>query len=76
MTRGFEMKNLVVTKGTLVEAPAEDKAEGVVAYQVVHFSFVYFGASVETTHDTKIIDDGRQLVIGGDGFIPHGYEVK
>ena len=36
----------------------------------------FYGKIIETTHDTKIMKDGKQLVIGSCGFIPSGYEVK
>ncbi len=58
-----------------VTAPAEFIAKGVVAFQVVEFEIKHFGSVIHCTHDTKILNDGRQLVIGGDGFIPHGFEV-
>ena len=70
------MKTVTVNRMARVEAPEEFKAEGIVAFQIVNFEINFFGSIVETSHDTKIMDDGRQIVIGGDGFIPAGYEVK
>lgn len=55
-----------------VDAPEGDDA---IAYQIVHFVIDYFGSIVETTHDTAIYADGRQVVIGGCGLIPEGYEL-
>ena len=69
------MKTITANKTTKVEAPQEFKDIGVVAFQVVDFVIEYFGTKVECTHDTKIMEDGRQLVIGGDGFISEGFEV-
>lgn len=63
-------------KGPRVEAPQGLKDKGVVAFQVVDFSIVIGGTiHVESTHDTRILEDGRQYVIGGDGYIEHGYEL-
>ncbi len=70
------MKTVTANKMNKVEAPAEFKAEGVVAFQIVNFEINYFGNIIETTHDTKILEDGRQFVIGGCGYIAEGYEVK
>ncbi len=66
------MKKITINKMARVEAPVEDEA---VAYQVVKFLIDFFGNIVETTHDTAIYADGRQEVIGGCGFIPHGFRV-
>lgn len=69
------MKTVTTTKYTKVNQniPAEFIEEGIVAFQVVKFEIKYFGNVIETTHDTKVMKDGRQIVIGGCGFIPDGY---
>ena len=69
------MKTVTTTKYTKVNQniPAEFIEEGIVAFQVVKFEINYFGNVIETTHDTKVMKDGRQIVIGGCGFIPDGY---
>lgn len=70
------MKAIEITKFEKVETTdPRDLAEGVVAFQLVKFEINYFGSTVETTHDTKIMADGRQIVIGGCGFIEAGYEL-
>ena len=69
------MKTITLNKKTIVEATEEFKTDGVVAFQVVEFVINYFGNEVKTEHDTKIMNNGKQLVIGGCGFIPEGYEV-
>jgi hypothetical protein len=74
-TERNKMKNITLTKRAKVEAPKELKDAGVVAFQVVDFVVDYFGNKIESSHDTKILEDGRQLVIGGDGFIREGFEV-
>ena len=71
------MKTVTANKMARVEnTDAELRAEGIVAFQLVNFEINYFGSIVETAHDTKIMEDGRQFVIGGCGFIAEGYEVK
>ena len=70
------MKTVTVNRMARVEAPEEFKAEGVVAFQIVKFEINFYGSIVETEHDTKIMEDGRQIVIDGCGFIPAGFEVN
>jgi hypothetical protein len=70
------MKTITLNKLKRVDAHSDLKAEGIVALQVVEFTIDYFGNKVETAHDTKIMEDGRQIVIGGCGFIPDGFEVN
>ena len=68
------MKKITTNKMHRVAAPANN--DGVLAFQVVEFTITFFGNDVITCeHDTRIMQDGRQFVIGGDGFIPDGYEV-
>jgi hypothetical protein len=71
-----KMKAITLNKLNRVEAPAADKAKGIAAYQVIEFTIEYFGNLIETTHDTKILDNGNQFVIGGCGFIPNGFQIK
>lgn len=70
------MKTITTNKMTRVEnTDAEMAAKGVVAFQMVEFVINFFGNEITTTHDTKIMQDGKQIVIGGCGYIPEGYEV-
>ena len=70
------MKKITFNKMVVVEnTDPEMLAEGIVAFQTVEFVIDYFGTEVVTTHDTKIMSDGRQLVIGGCGYISEGYQV-
>ena len=70
------MKTITANKMARVEATDPEMiASGVVAFQMVNFIINFFGNEIESTHDTKIMEDGRQLVIDGCGFIPDGYEV-
>lgn len=58
-----------------VEAPSDFKALGIIAFQVVEFTIDFYGTKIVSTHDTKIMKDGSHFVIGGDGYIPDGYQV-
>lgn len=70
------MKKITANKMSRVEnTDAEMIKAGVVAFQLVEFIIDFFGNEIRTMHDTKIMEDGRQLVIGGCGYIPDGYEV-
>lgn len=70
-------KKITITKGPRVETPdANDKAQGIVAFQIVNFTIDFWGNLIETTHDTKIMADGRQLVIDGCGYIQNGFDVS
>ena len=67
---------LQVKRHVRVEVPVEYRAElnaqwgcEVIACQLVDFKVDWFGMLIESTHDTVILSDGRQLVNGGDGFI-------
>jgi len=69
-------KEVKITKGQRVENPdAELQGQGIVAFQMVNFTILFYGTEIETSHDTKIMEDGSQIVIGGCGFIPDGYKL-
>lgn len=70
------MKKITIVKGHKVNTTdVEDLSNSIVAFQMVKFVINYFGSCMEIEHDTKIMKDGRQFVIGGCGFIPDGYEL-
>lgn len=69
------MEKIEITKRNRVEADSDFKSQGVIAFEIVDFKINYFGNIVETSHDTKIMADGSQFVIGGCGYIPEGYQV-
>ena len=69
-------ENLKITKYERVEnTDQESKENGVVAFQLVNFQIHFYANEMEPTHDTKIMSDGRQIVIDGCGFIEAGYEL-
>lgn len=70
------MRSITTKKHQRVENTDKQMIKkGIVAFQLVDFEINYFGTIIETTHDTKIMADGRQVVIGGCGFIKEGYEL-
>ena len=69
------MKNLTIEKLERVEnTDLEFLAQGIVAFQMVKFKVSFYGNEIESILDTKIMKDGRQIVIDGDGFIKQGFE--
>ena len=71
------MKKVIITKLERVEnTDAEFLAMGIVAFQLVKFTYNFYGSETVSILDTKIMKDGRQIVIGGDGFTPDGTEIK
>lgn len=70
------MKAITLIKGQQVNTTdTQDLQNGITAFQLVRFIINYFGTEIETVHDTKIMQDGRQIVIGGCGYIKEGYEL-
>jgi len=71
------MRTITTTKAAKVQnTDKEFLAQGIAAFQVVKFVINFYGTEIETVHDTKIMNDGRQIVIGGCGYIPEGYELN
>ena len=67
---------LEITKLQKVEVPAEyQKEEGCIAFQLVKVVIDFYGKLIEDVLDTKILHDGRQIVITGNGYIKAGYEI-
>jgi hypothetical protein len=49
---------------------------GIVAFQTVKISYEFYGNKQSDIFDTKIMGDGRQFVVDGNGFIKSGFEIK
>ena len=70
------MKTLEITKYQKVETTDKrDLAIGIIAFQLVKFDVYFYGQLISDVLDTKIMRDGRQFVIDGNGFIPAGSEL-
>lgn len=71
------MKAITTTRYNRVENTDEELLnKGIVAFQLVKFTINFYGHEIESTHDTKIMKDGRQIVVGGCGYIKDGYELN
>jgi hypothetical protein len=65
-----------ITKLQKVEVPSEfQKEEGCVAFQSVKVIINFFGKIIEDVLDSKIFEDGRQVITNGNGYIKAGYEI-
>jgi hypothetical protein len=69
-----KMKTITTNKMSQVAAPANN--EGIIAYQLVEFVINFYGSETVDVLDTKIMADGRQIVIEGNGLIKAGYEIN
>ena len=71
-----DMKKVTITKLERVEnTDTEFLSMGVVAFQLVKFTYNFYGSESVSILDTKIMKDGKQIVIDGDGFTPSGTEI-
>jgi hypothetical protein len=68
------MKKIEMKKLDRVEAP-KGEYKNIVAFQMVEFVINFYGNIETFLLDTKILKNGKQLVIDGNGFIPSGYEI-
>jgi hypothetical protein len=66
-----------IKKLNLVQVPAEfQKEEGCIAFQMVELSYSFYGSLMTERFDTKILPNGKQLVINGNGFIKDNFEIN
>ncbi len=71
-----DMKNIKITKMQRVDVPTEyQKEEGCVAFQTIKVTIEFYGKLVEDFLDSKILQDGRQILTNGNGYIKAGYEL-
>ena len=68
--------NTQIKKLARINVPKEHQENGIVAFQLVEFACNFYGKIIKDTLDTKILNDGRQIVIDGNGYIKAGYEIK
>jgi hypothetical protein len=67
---------MTITKFQRVEnKDKETLAMGIVAFQLVKFDYSFYGNFQSDVLDTKIMSDGKQIVIDGNGFIKEGTEI-
>jgi hypothetical protein len=71
------MKSMKITKLAITEVPVEcQKEEGCVAFQLVKFEYSFYGGKRMDVLDTKILSNGDQIVIDGNGFIKFGTKIN
>ena len=71
------MKNLEIKKFAKVETlDTRDLKDGIKAFQLIEYTLNFYGNEITNTLDTKIMEDGRQIIIDGDGFLKAGEEIK
>ncbi len=72
------MSNAIQTKKLQrVDVPTEyQQEEGCIAFQMVEITYNFYGKQMSETFDTKILADGRQLVISGNGFIKDNFQLN
>lgn len=70
------MKNIKIEKQNLEKLSKEQQYDGIVAFQFVKITYNFYGNQRVEMHDTKIMEDGRQFVINGNGFIPADFKIK
>lgn len=69
------MNAITIKRHARVELPTSEQYDNIVAFQLVTFSYNFYGSLQSDTIDTKIMADGRQIVIDGNGFIKAGTEI-
>lgn len=77
-TKRKKMTNAIQTKkGQITEIPVEyQKEEGCVAFQKIEMTYFFYGSKMTDTFDTKILANGDQIVISGNGFIKDGFKIN
>lgn len=72
------MSNAIQTKKLQrVDVPTEyQQEEGCIAFQMVEITYNFYGKQMSETFDTKILADGTQLVISGNGFIKDNFQLN
>ncbi len=61
----------------LVEVPVQyQKEENCVAFQMVQLTYSFYGKEMIEMFDTKILKNGEQIVINGNGFIKNGFKIN
>ena len=66
------MKQIQVTR---LAKCAIDYMPNATALQMVEITVDFFGLKQTNRYDTKIMADGKQYVINGDGWIKDGFEI-
>ena len=47
-------------------------SKGIIAFQMVEILSSFYGQDIDAILDTKIMEDGSQIIIDGDGYFKAG----
>jgi len=76
-TKRKKNKIMKIEKLTKTNVPVEfQKQEGCVAFQMVKITYSFYGSEMSELFDTKIIENGKQFIINGNGFIKDGFQIN
>jgi len=66
-----------IEKLTKTNVPVEfQNEEGCVAFQIVKITYSFYGSEMSELFDTKILENGKQFIINGNGFIKDGFQIN
>lgn len=66
-----------IEKLTKTNVPVEfQKEENCVAFQMVRITYSFYGSEMSELFDTKILENGNQFIINGNGFIKDGFQIR
>ena len=69
------MKKITVERFKKEENIDKETFPEVAFFQMVDFHIDFYGKKMVLREDTRIMLDGRQFVINGNGFIPQDFEL-
>lgn len=69
------MKKITVERFKKEENIDKETFPEVAFFQMVDFHIEFYGKKIVLREDTRIMLDGRQFVINGNGFIPEDFEL-
>jgi hypothetical protein len=65
-----------ITKGVFVKTEDnQDLKNGVLGFQMITIEYEFYGVNRTEDFDTKVMADGRQIIIDGSGFFKSGTEI-
>lgn len=65
-----------IAKFAKIDVPLEHQENGIVAVQLIEVTCNFFGKTIKEIMDTKILADGRQIVVDGNGYLKAGTEIQ
>ena len=71
------MNAIKIEKMQITEVPQKNqKIEKCVAFQKIKITYIFYGKIMVDFFDTKILKNGKQIIINGNGYFNDGYEIK